>query len=209
MKSTSYITLSWLLTLAACSGGVQDTLGLHRQPPDEFRVVSRPPLSVPPQFDLRPPAAPGEVINTQDADKTAQSLILGTTSAAKSNTFTLPGNADTAVAPMEVKPSGKTTATVSPERSFLERAGAADADPMVRQKLEQDRVVHTQPQEEDESWWNIMSVLPPKKDPMVDASGEAERIRKNKDEDKPVTEGATPEIKQKDRGVLGRILGDE
>ena len=47
----------WLLAalaLSACDGGsVANTLGMNIEAPDEFTVVSRPPLSLPPEFNLR------------------------------------------------------------------------------------------------------------------------------------------------------------
>jgi len=43
------------LTLAGCSG-LGDALGLSKRPPDEFEVVAKKPLAVPPDFNLRPPA---------------------------------------------------------------------------------------------------------------------------------------------------------
>ncbi|KJS38300.1 MAG: hypothetical protein VR70_10355, partial [Rhodospirillaceae bacterium BRH_c57] len=48
-------TAALAATLSGCGGGVKETLGLNRQAPDEFQVVSRPPLAIPPEFKLRPP----------------------------------------------------------------------------------------------------------------------------------------------------------
>ena len=42
------------LVLSGCSGARQ-TFGLDRKPPDEFSVVTRAPLAVPPEYQLRPP----------------------------------------------------------------------------------------------------------------------------------------------------------
>ena len=42
------------VALSAC-GSVREDLGLGRSPPDEFAVIDRPPLSMPPDFSLRPP----------------------------------------------------------------------------------------------------------------------------------------------------------
>ncbi len=39
--------------LSAC-GGVKDKLGLAKQSPDEFMVMSRAPLSLPPDYNDRP-----------------------------------------------------------------------------------------------------------------------------------------------------------
>ncbi|MBK5955442.1 hypothetical protein CCR92_15760, partial [Rhodospirillum rubrum] len=42
------------LALSGCSNA-KKSLGLDRQPPDEFKVVTRAPLAMPPDFNLRPP----------------------------------------------------------------------------------------------------------------------------------------------------------
>jgi hypothetical protein len=44
------------LLLGGCAQGtVQDALGMGKRAPDEFAVVKRAPLIVPPEYDLRPP----------------------------------------------------------------------------------------------------------------------------------------------------------
>src|SRR5690606_13648940 len=48
------------LALAGCGDNVRRSLGLTKQSPDEFRVVSRAPLVVPPSFNLRPPSPGAE-----------------------------------------------------------------------------------------------------------------------------------------------------
>ena len=53
-----------VLLLAGC-GDFKRAIGIDRTPPDEFAVESRAPLTIPPDFDLRPPqpgaARPQEV----------------------------------------------------------------------------------------------------------------------------------------------------
>ncbi|HEX5321883.1 MAG TPA: DUF3035 domain-containing protein [Stellaceae bacterium] len=44
-----------MFLLGGCTGFKQ-MVGLESQPPDEFAVESRAPLTIPPEFDLRPPA---------------------------------------------------------------------------------------------------------------------------------------------------------
>jgi hypothetical protein len=46
------------MALSAC-GHTKEALGLAKVTPDEFRVVTKAPLVVPPDYDMRPPA-PGE-----------------------------------------------------------------------------------------------------------------------------------------------------
>ena len=45
--------LIWLL--AGCEG-IRDQLGFNKKAPDEFTVVKKAPLVLPPDFSLRPPA---------------------------------------------------------------------------------------------------------------------------------------------------------
>lgn len=173
-----------LLLVTACGGStVKETLGLDNRAPDEFRVVSRPPLSVPPQFDLRPPGIEGVGGQSATRDK-AQSLVLGT--------------------PAQGKASGGTSA----ENVFLQKAGAAQADPNVKKELAEKKI-NEQLKKEDQSWWDRVTTLPGDKDPVVKAEGESERLKKNKEEGKPVTEGKTPESGGGPVSTLKHWMGDE
>lgn len=56
MTPPRILPLLCLLGLAACSGDeLTRTFGLTRDAPDEFQVTTRAPLSMPPDFALRPP----------------------------------------------------------------------------------------------------------------------------------------------------------
>jgi hypothetical protein len=52
-----------LMLLSAC-GLTRADLGMEKESPDEMMVVSRAPLSIPPEFGLRP------LVVTDDAEKT-------------------------------------------------------------------------------------------------------------------------------------------
>ncbi len=59
MNKKNLFIVSTLLSLAACeSYDVKSTLGLKKPAPDEFMVISNPPLSVPPEFNLQQPDTP-------------------------------------------------------------------------------------------------------------------------------------------------------
>ena len=67
-----------LALLAGCSQGeVKENLGLVREAPDEFRVVSRPPLSVPREFFLTPPTPGAERAFGLSAEAQARDLVTG------------------------------------------------------------------------------------------------------------------------------------
>ncbi len=67
--------MAGVLGLAACSGDeLTRTFGLSRDAPDEFQVTTRAPLSMPPDFTLRPPrpgaSRPQELTQRQQAEAT-------------------------------------------------------------------------------------------------------------------------------------------
>lgn len=79
MKQYRLAFMVSLLALTACeSGEVRDSLGLGRTAPDEFVVVSRPALSVPPEFTLVPPE-PGAEGPRASTEEMAREALIGTT----------------------------------------------------------------------------------------------------------------------------------
>lgn len=185
------------LCVSACDGStVKDTLGLYRSAPDEYTVVSRPPLSVPPQFGLQPPSNSSRLGRTS-ASTQAESLVMGGTvsegAAVRSDAVTI------------IK-KGAPVGVSKAESVFLRNAGAEQADPMVREKLAEEYYERVT-QEESKGWLDSLDMLSRDKDPLVNAKKEAERIQKNEDAGKPVTEGETPEVRSGDHGVLGDLLG--
>ena len=58
VATVSALTAVAAIGLAGCQS-TQKALGMSKVVPDEFRVVSKAPLAVPPDYALRPPA-PGE-----------------------------------------------------------------------------------------------------------------------------------------------------
>ena len=63
--------------LSACGGS--DSLGYGKNAPDEFNVVKRPPLIMPPDYNLRPPGS-GKAL-ALDSHQVARLLVLGETAA--------------------------------------------------------------------------------------------------------------------------------
>ncbi|MDE3016628.1 MAG: DUF3035 domain-containing protein [Pseudomonadota bacterium] len=188
MKYARTLAAASFALLTACSGNtVKTTLGLDRGAPDEFRVVSRPPLSVPPQFNLMPPSATARPPGQQPVSHQAASMVFGNATAAPS----LPASAKL---------------STSAESQFLKDAGADQADPHIRDEMAQQHYV-TQEQQDNSSWWNFFSTNPPKQDPVVNASKESQRIDQDQAAGQPVTTGDTPMAKQGDTGILGRLLG--
>ena len=194
MKHWKLIAALSTFALSGCSSDtVKNTLGLDRAAPDEYRVVSRPPLSVPPQFSLRPPSNSELPPSQVSASKQGQAIVLGGSNA----------NGTPATTKAKANTSAKTNGADS---QFLKNVGASTADPNIRSALTEQRFA-VQEQKEETSWWNFWDGADEKKDPTVDAKKESERIQKTEDAGQPVTTGDTPDVKGRDTGVLGRIFG--
>ena len=145
------ILVAALVGLSGC-GGVRDTLGLGPlTPPDEFAVVTKAPLVLPPDFGLRPPN-PGAPRPTapQPADAAAALFAGGGGEAAAGQT---PG-----------------------ENALLAAAGAAAADPDIRAtiQLEAEQIAaRGRPFAERVLFWQAEAGP----DAPLNAAAEAERLR--------------------------------
>lgn len=115
-KALYGITLAASFALAGCGGGgvdVKEELGLKVAPPDEFSVVTRAPLSVPPDYTLRPPRPgadrPMEISVREQARKT----VFGVS---------------------DVKQAG--TPATREQNEFLSKLGTSSSDPEIRSSLD-------------------------------------------------------------------------
>lgn len=185
MRRCHYLLLLPLV-LAACDGGsLRESLGLTRDAPDEFTVVSRPPLSVPPDFDLRPPR-PGEAPRGVSAEDKARAALLGTAPKTPLN----PENLELPKTETAVVPVIASDAPSSAQANFMKQAGAADVEEGIREQLGHD-VVKPAADKPAKSLYEQL-VTPENPEPVIDPKKEAERLRQNKDEGKPLNEGEVP-----------------
>lgn len=172
-----------LFSVAACAGtDVKESLGLKKQPPDEFAVLSRPPLVVPPDFRLPAPGAGGSQFDRDQAREQARSTLIG----GKPKSM-----------------EGKTAA----EQSLLSSAGAQNADPNIRDVLSQEREAAREEKEEKKDGLLglgglIDPVMPGEEDPLVDPVAEKKRIEENAKQGKPVNEGEVETIDPMKDGIF-------
>lgn len=175
------------LSLAACGGGgLKDALGYGKEAPDEFAVVTKAPLVIPPDFALRPPQPgaprPQEVGIRPEAG--AQAALLG--DAAKTD--------------------GAAIAATPGQAALLDQTGAAQADPSIRQVVNAENRSLV---EKDDSVVDDVLFWRDKKapaEPTVDPTEEQKRIQKNDAQGKPVTEGDTPVEKPRKEGWFSGIF---
>jgi hypothetical protein len=169
---TLILAAAALATVTACSQA-KEQLGLTRSAPDEFAVVKRAPLAMPPDFALRPPRPGAARPQEQHPEEQAKVAVFGQ-------------SVDTG--------DGFTKS----EAAFLDQAGAFNAQPDIREAVDQETAAmapKTQPVAK--RLLNIGS--DDKLEPattVVDPKAEAERLKQNKETGQPVTAGDTPSIEQ-------------
>lgn len=194
-KSVLLVALAFALpVLAGGCSSVKEQLGLTKQSPDEFRVVSRAPLSMPPDYNLRPP--------TPGAPRPQEGTTRDQAAAA---VFGYPG---VGMQPDQIPPIGEGEAEAaqsSGESALLQSAGAGGVDPNIR------NLVDSETAEDEADSKTLADTLVFWRDPepygdVVDPSAEQKRLQENAALGKPVTEGDTPVIVRKQRGMLEGIF---
>ncbi|MDD4617200.1 MAG: DUF3035 domain-containing protein [Alphaproteobacteria bacterium] len=178
--SRRIILLGLTLPLLSACGEVRQELGFGRNVPDEFAVVDRAPLSIPPDYTLRPPRPGASRPQDIGTDRQASEVVFGSK-------------------------KGKATSKVSSasEQAILEASGADKADPNIRETVDREtsqKVVADEHLVQKLLNWNSKPEPPAT---AVDPVAEADRIKKAKENNEPITTGATPVIEKEKTGWLG------
>lgn len=196
MKRTAYLGTTLALLVMGLSGcsDTRKALGIDKAPPDEFSVVSGAPLTMPPDFNLRPPRSPSDKPPSETAAQAGRQTVFRADS--KGPAKSAPGSI-----------VGSTGAPLSAgEQALIAKAGAGGADPSIRQQVDKD----TTQLNADNSGGFVDSLLfwrePPVPGEAVDASREAQRLRENSALGKPASAGDTPQIQRTQRAWLEGIF---
>jgi hypothetical protein len=177
--------LAVALALTGCGNSFRESLGLTRNAPDEFQVVAHAPLSMPPDIALQQPE-PGAARPQEASTRTAAQSIVVNSGGAQAPTTDL-------------------TDRSPGEAQLLTSLGATDADPNVRQMVEEETASQIERDKSVLSRLNFWQTPEPY-GVIVDPVGESQRIQRNMEEGKPLTEGDTPIIKKKKKGLLEGIF---
>jgi hypothetical protein len=174
-----------LLGLSACEG-IKQSLGLTKSAPDEFAVAPNLPLTVPPDFQLRPPggASPGN--QEVPVRQKAAADVFGDqpSSGAEGTTEAGFGQGESAI---------------------LRAAGAENVEPDIRDTVDREFSIYAKTDQgflEDLIFWREAE---PPGEPL-DPEAEAKRLRENAALGKPVTEGETPVIERREKGLLEDVF---
>ncbi|HVC59799.1 MAG TPA: DUF3035 domain-containing protein [Acetobacteraceae bacterium] len=170
------------LALASCGSGdtLSRTFGLTRDAPDEFLVTTRAPLSMPPDFSLRPPS-PGAPRPMEQSERR---------------------QAEEALVPQTAL--GTPQAGVSPGQEALLQAAGPPVSNHIRAQIDADsRMEHA-----DSGFVSklLFWQSPKPKGIVVDAKKEAQRLRENAALGESPQMGDTPIIQPKRKGWLEGIF---
>ena len=181
MKARVVAAIFLALGLAACSGDeLTRTFGLSRDAPDEFRVTTRAPLSMPPDFTLRPPR-PGAVRPQEmTQEQAAEAALAPETVMARPDVGSTPG-----------------------QQALVDAAGRpAPAD--IRARVDNEAALDTpsRPFTDRLLFWRS----PPPAGTQVDAERESARLRQNAALGQSPETGDTPIIQRKRQGLFSSIF---
>lgn len=170
------------LGLAGCQS-VKQELGVGRNSPDEFTVVKRAPLTLPPDYSLRVPStgtAPAAAI----ASNQAKTIVLGTT-------------------------GEEPVATGSAEEQMLRKMGAQNARADIRNVISEENgviAIDNQKAVDKLMFWSDKEPggesLPVSK---IDSKKEAARLKKVQEEGAPINSGEVPTIEPK-KSTIDKIF---
>jgi hypothetical protein len=198
MKRTAYLGTTLALLVMGLSGcsDTRKALGIDKAPPDEFAVVSGSPLTMPPDFNLRPPRSPSDKPPSETAAQTGRQTVFRVSDSKKSPT--------TLAASAAIGSNGQPLS--AGEQALIAKAGAGGADSSIRQQVDKD----TDQLNADNSGGFVDSLLfwrePPPPGEAVDAQREAQRLRENAALGKPASAGDTPQIQRTQRAWLEGIF---
>jgi len=187
MKRSRQVIFLFAISALALSGcdTVRENLGYSKRAPDEFAVYKRAPLSLPPEFSLRPPEPGASRPETEGAKTVAERALLQQSKA---------------------KSTRQQKAGLSyGDQAFLRKLGALDVDPNIRSIVNRETSIYA---EEGKKFTDSLIFWQDKPGygTTVDADKENRRIKETQALGKPVTEGETPNIERKEKGWLEGIF---
>jgi len=186
----NYKIIFFCLAASVLLTGCEETkkaLGQTKESPDEFAVFQRAPLSLPPDYSLRPPT-PGaqrpQAVNPRDRARSA----LGARQQSEGR--------GTRVDKSRLSAGG---------RAVLQLTGATSASPTIRNQVNKETsalVAESKSVTDKIVFWQKASEY----GVTVDPTKEAKRLRENQALGRPITSGAVPTIKRRRRALFEGVL---
>lgn len=184
MRTLAVILSSVSLLISGCGGKSGNILALGKSIPDEFSVVSRAPLSLPPDYSLRPPSSSSARTQDTTPRKRAQKSLLGNTQAVGSK---LDANVVENLSLSEI--------------SLLQQSNALAVNDDIRNLIDSESAALAREDVkflESLIFWKSGSIP----GVIIDPKLEAKRLQENSALGKSTTEGPTPTIKRKGLSIF-------
>ena len=179
------------MMLGGCSA-FENLGGGKKVSPDEFKIVSHSPLTMPPNAELRPPR-PGEPRpqETSPADQAKEAL-----------SPTMAGRVQAQAGKTQGPPAG--AAGDASEAALVAKASVGGVDPNIRGQVNRDTRTIA---EKDNTWIDSLIFWREKPTPgvIIDPEKEQQRLREAQATGQP-SSGATPTIERRKRGLLEGIF---
>lgn len=164
------------VALTGCDSARQ-ALTQTKAAPDEFSVYTRAPLTMPPDYGLRPPSeAEAAARKTDDPQVVAKRVMLS--------------GRDIQLQPVQAATPGTS--------ALLMQAGVQNAEPGIRQMVNRETSAFA---EEDQNFMEAL-MFDPNPGVVVSPQKELQRLQENQALGKPVNEGDTPIIETKSKAPL-------
>ncbi|MBL4693244.1 MAG: DUF3035 domain-containing protein [Magnetovibrio sp.] len=183
MKNTTAILIAVAggILLSSCAD-VRQSLTQTKAIPDEFAVYTRAPLTMPPDYGVRPMPGPDGGDDLSSPQETARRVLLE--------------NSSRTVVPVRAATPGTT--------ALLTRAGVRNSDPNIRQVINKETTAFA---EEDKTV--IESMLfwrQTETGAVVNAAEETKRIQESQALGTPVSEGSSPVIEPRKKAPLEGVF---
>ena len=173
------------LALSACTS-VRDEIGLNRAKPDEFAVVPKAPLAMPPDFATLKEPEPGAPRPQQVSPSGEARAALASSRAA-------------IAAPVSSQ------SVSAGELALVDAAGANKSDPKIRAEMRNE--LRDQRGQKSMAERILFWQGPEKEEWVVDAAAEAKRIERAKKQGEVLTGQGTPIIeKSAEKGLMGKLF---
>ncbi len=181
-----FLAAAFAVALSGC-GEARRQIGLEKAPPDEFAVLNRAPLSMPPDYSLRPPQPGATRPQEGSTSEQARQAILGGRTQLKATQPLLTG------------------ARTQGEMTVLKSAGASEITPNIRQLVNEES---SNLAEADKAFTDKLMFWgkPNEYSEALDPKQESQRIRENQALGKDMGDGSTPLIKRRHKAILEGIF---
>jgi hypothetical protein len=199
-RSLLTLPLAFALAMPAVAGcsSTKEMLGLTKRSPDEFQVVSRAPLSMPPDYSLRPPTPGAPRPQEGTTTEQAKGIVTGYSS-----------RATTTLQPDQIPSIGEgqapETTESAGESAFLQSASLTGIDPNIRKLVDEETAAD---QEASQSFLDdlIFWRAPEPYGTVVDPAAEQKRLQENQALGQPTDTGETPIIERKKKGLFEGVF---